>query len=365
MKDKKTTTTLNFDSKLLKFQKIVSIFEIRINSKLAQNTRYFSTSMKKFYIVGIIGLMIFFSVNTAHSQDPQFTQFYANPLYLNPAFAGSIRCPRIALNTRIQWSGISGNYRTYAASYDQHIDPIQGGVGIRFYRDEAGQATITSHNVAVMYSYLLKLSRKVSMRFGAEIGFLQRSLDTRNLTFGDMIDDRYGFVYATQEVFENNQKFMFDLGAGVLCYSDMFYGGVSFHHITQPNEGFLGNSKLPFKLTAHFGSMIPIGSKRKYSGDAFISPNVLFQLQQSFYQVNVGVYAGKGPFVGGIWYRSNDSFIALVGIQKGIFRIGYSYDITISRLTNATAGSHEVSMGFQFGCQQPRKKFRTVRCPSF
>lgn len=321
--------------------------------------------MKKIYLAGILVITGLMGLQKSYAQDPQFTQFYANPLYLNPAFAGSVRCPRVALNTRIQWSGISGNYRTYAASYDMHIDAIQGGIGIRFYRDEAGQATITSHNAALIYSYQLKLSRKVSMRFGVDVGFMQRSLDTRNLTFGDMIDDKYGFVYATQEVFDNSNKMMFDLGAGALVYSDMFYGGVAFHHITQPNEGFLGNSKIPFKFTAHFGAMIPIGSKKKYAGEAFISPNVLFQLQQSFYQVNVGVYAGKGPFVGGIWYRSNDSFIALVGIQKGIFRLGYSYDITISRLTNATAGSHEVSLGLQFGCRQPRKKFRTVKCPSF
>jgi type IX secretion system PorP/SprF family membrane protein len=322
--------------------------------------------MRKFYQVAFVLVIVSFSfIGQARAQDPQFTQFYANPLYLNPAFAGSIRCPRIALNTRIQWSGISGNYRTYAASFDMHVDPLQGGLGVRVMRDEAGQATITSHNVTFMYSYQLKLSRKVTMRFGAEVGFLQRKLDRSNLTFGDMIDDRYGFVYATQEVFDNDEKIMFDFNAGVVCYSDMFYGGVAFHHITQPNEGFLGNSKLPFKFTAHFGAMIPIGKKKKYAGEAFISPNVIFQLQQSFYQLNIGLYAGKGPFVGGIWYRNNDSFIALVGIQKGIFRIGYSYDVTISRLTNATAGSHEISLGLQFGCKQPRKKFRTVRCPSF
>lgn len=322
--------------------------------------------MKRFYQLAFL-IFTFSSilVPRAYAQDPQFTQFYANPLYLNPAFAGSVRCPRIALNTRIQWSGISGNYRTYAASYDMHIDALSGGMGIRFFRDEAGQSTITSHNVTLMYSYQLKVSRKVTMRFGAEVGMMQRALDTRQLTFGDMIDDRYGFVYATQEVFDNDEKIMFDMNAGAICYTDMFYGGVAFHHITQPNEGFLGNSKLPFKFTAHFGAMIPIGKKRKYSGEFFLSPNVLFQLQQSFYQLNIGLYASKGPFVGGIWYRNNDSFIALLGIQKGIFRIGYSYDITISRLTNATAGSHEVSLGLTFGCRQPRKKFRTVRCPSF
>lgn len=323
--------------------------------------------MGKFYARKIlVGLLICLGIaSTSYAQDPQFTQFYANPLYLNPAFAGAIRCPRVAINTRIQWPSISGNYRTYSVSYDQHVDKFQGGLGIRIMRDEAGQSTITSHNVAITYSYLIRLSRKVSMRIAAEAGFLQRSLDTRNLTFGDMIDDRYGFVYATQEVFNNDEVLVPDFNMGIVAYSDMFYGGVAFHHITQPNEGFLGTSKLPFKFTAHFGAMIPIGKKRKYSGEAFISPNILFHLQQTFYQLNIGVYAGKGPFVGGLWYRNNDSFIALVGIQKGIFRIGYSYDVTISRLTNKSGGSHEISLGLQFGCKQPRKRFRTVRCPSF
>src|SRR6185295_17434324 len=58
------------------------------------------------------------------AQDPEFTQFYANPLYLNPAFAGTARCPRICLNYRNQWPGISGTYVTYSASYDQHFDAI-------------------------------------------------------------------------------------------------------------------------------------------------------------------------------------------------------------------------------------------------
>ncbi len=322
--------------------------------------------MKHLYLVTIlIALMVSFGTQEVKAQDPHFSQFYANPLYLNPAFAGSNRCPRIALNARLQWTAISGNYQTYAASFDTHVDKLHGGVGIRFLRDAAGHGTITTHNVAAMYSYQLKISKKVSMRFGAEVAFLSRSLNRGDLTFGDMIDTRFGFIYATQEVFENDNKFMVDFAAGALIYSDMFYGGFAFHHISQPNEGFLGNSKLPFKFTTHFGAMIPLGKKSKYQGDFFISPNVLFKMQQSFYQLNFGLYAGYGALVGGIWYRNNDSFIALVGVQKGIFKIGYSYDVTVSRLTNATAGSHEISLGLQFGCKEPRKKFRTVRCPSF
>ena len=56
------------------------------------------------------------------AQDVAFSQFYANQLYLNPALAGSARCPRVTLNYRNQWPGIPSTYVTYSASYDQYVD---------------------------------------------------------------------------------------------------------------------------------------------------------------------------------------------------------------------------------------------------
>ena len=82
------------------------------------------------------------SSGDAYSQDPQFSQFYANPLYLNPAFAGSARCARFNLNYRNQWPAISGNFVTYSASYDQHLYPLQGGIGAIMYLDRAGNGTL-------------------------------------------------------------------------------------------------------------------------------------------------------------------------------------------------------------------------------
>ena len=65
-----------------------------------------------------------------NDQDPEFTQFYAAPVYLNPAFAGSARCPRVGFNYRNQWPALQKTYITYAASYDQHIDALSGGLGL-------------------------------------------------------------------------------------------------------------------------------------------------------------------------------------------------------------------------------------------
>ncbi len=70
-------------------------------------------------------LFLFFMVgvnNKVIGQDPIFTQFYSNPIYLNPAFAGSRVCPRFALNYRNEWPNISGNFITTAAAYDQKVE---------------------------------------------------------------------------------------------------------------------------------------------------------------------------------------------------------------------------------------------------
>src|SRR5258706_11853594 len=83
----------------------------------------------------------------ALAQDPEFTQFYANPLYLNPAFAGSQRCPRMCLNYRNQWPALTGTFVTESASYDQRVEPI-GGLGLLFLNDKAGEATLTTTNIS-------------------------------------------------------------------------------------------------------------------------------------------------------------------------------------------------------------------------
>lgn len=320
-----------------------------------------------------------FIVVAGNAQDPQFTQFYASPLYLNPAFAGSARCPRVILNYRNQWPAINNAFVTYAASYDQHFDGIGGGIGVQFLADRAGEGTINTTSASFMYAYQGNVSRTFSIRAALQASYVQKKIDWDKLTFGDMIDPRYGFVYQTQELQPNEAKGFADFSAGILGYSDVVYGGVAVHHLTQPDEAFIvsGGSELPMKFTAHFGAMIPLGQytyKRDKDDGVFISPNVLYQQQKTFNQINLGMYILKSPVVGGLWYRgytgsdkflNSDSFIALIGFQKGMFKAGYSYDVTISKLTNASGGSHEISVGIQFYCKPKKKRFRTISCPTF
>lgn len=310
-----------------------------------------------------------FTVTEANAQDPSFTQFYANPLYLNPAFAGTARCPRICLNYRNQWPAIAGTFVTYSASYDQHVRPLSGGIGILLTNDRAGAGTLNTLNASFMYAYQLNVSRGFALKFGVQATYSQRSLDWSKLNFGDEIDPRYGFVHKTGEVAPPNLTRGFtDFSAGFLGYGERFYFGAAVHHLTQPNQSFWagagGQSQLPMKITGHAGAVIPL-TRSRFQTPSTISPNILYQRQQAFQQLNLGVYVTRGPIVGGLWYRNRDSFIVLFGIQQNTFRIGYSYDVTLSKLTNATAGSHEVSFSLVIPCKRPGRKFRTIDCPSF
>lgn len=302
-----------------------------------------------------------------HAQDPQFTQFYANPLYLNPAFAGTARCPRVVMNYRNQWPALSGTFVTTSASFDQHVDAVSGGLGLLVMNDQAGRGTLNTTRVSGIYSYQQAISRKFSMKVGFEATYFQKSLDWSKLTFGDQIDPRKGFIYNTNDVPRGGSVGNVDFSAGVLGYSDVFFVGFAAHHLAEPNESLIvGESKLPMKLTGHAGAAIPVGMKGKYGeAQTKISPNVLYQQQAAFRQLNIGLYVDHGPITAGVWYRTRDAFIALIGFQTEKFKFGYSYDVTTSRLTTATAGSHEISMQLQFNCKPKKRRFRVVACPTF
>ncbi len=311
------------------------------------------------------GILVGFMNLEVRAQDPQFTQFYANPLYLNPAFAGSKLCPRFNLNYRNQWPSIPGQYVTYSASYDQQISALSGGIGALVYNDQAGNGTLRTTNISGIYSYTLNITREFSVRAGLQASFFQKSIDWSNLTFGDMIDERYGFIYETDETPASNEVNGADFSLGFLGYSENIFVGFAVHHLTEPNESFFSDddARLYRKYTFHAGANIAFN--KRYPKEGSISPNILYKRQGPSEQFMLGLYGQKGPFVAGLWYRNQDAFALLGGIQLERFRFGYSYDITVSQLTNEPGGSHEISVGIQLKCANRPRRFRSLSCPSF
>jgi len=326
----------------------------------------------------ITGIFLLIISITSFSQDPEFTQFYANPIYLNPALAGTHGCPRVNLNYRNQWANISGAFVTNTISYDQFVNVLQGGVAIQITNDAAGQNTLNTSTINLAYSYHLQVSRKFTLLFGAQATWNQKFLDWSKLTFGDQIDPRRGFIYQTGDLPRGNflndnspwgTKGFFDVSAGIVGFSDNFYFGFAAKHLNTPEESLIlnpdGESQLPIRYTGHIGANIEFGQGSQYSNVTSVSPNVIYTFQDGFMQLNLGTYIKYGAFTAGAYWRPRDAFILTVGIDAGTFRFGYSYDITISPLTNASGGSHELSLGLNLSCKEKPKRFRTISCPSF
>ena len=119
--------------------------------------------MKKILFLFSISLLFSFN-NEVKAQDPAFSQFFANPLYLNPAMAGTNICPRISLNHRNQWPGIGKTYVTYSASYDQYVEKLGGGLGFAIAKDVAGAGNLNTTHISAAYAYRLKINKKLSRR---------------------------------------------------------------------------------------------------------------------------------------------------------------------------------------------------------
>jgi type IX secretion system PorP/SprF family membrane protein len=310
----------------------------------------------------------------ADAQDPGFSQFYANPLYLNPALAGATVCPRLIGNFRDQWPSIGGAFVTYNASYDQYVDFMHGGVGILLTADRAGGGNLNTTAISLMYAYKFNISSHLYASTAVRVGYFQRHLAWENLTFEDMIDPQGGFVLPTSEKAPDNSSVGApDFSAGVMMgYDELFYGGIAVDHLSQPKYGFYSDTKsqLNMKFTVHAGTLINLkgasfGDDREFS----LSPNILYQQQAKFHQLNLGLYLTVDPFVGGVWFRYNfenaDAIIPMLGIHYKNLRVGYSYDFTISKLKSVTGGAHEVSASWQFPCIEKRRHIKAIKCPRF
>jgi|TARA_B110001454_G_scaffold178019_1_gene170705 type IX secretion system PorP/SprF family membrane protein len=320
-------------------------------------------------------LFLCFIINSTSvfAQDPIFTQFYSNPVYLNPAFSGTHHCPRIVSNYRNQWPNFSGDFITTSISYDQYVDALKGGFGVILMSDQIAK-TLNSNEASLSYSYHQHITRKFTVNFALQGTYIQKSVNQSNLTFGDMIHPRRGFVFSTADVIKAAPVNLFDFSAGILGYSDRFYIGFATHHLTEPkislveaiSPGSSPQSYLNRRYTAHMGTEITLGSKSVYSEEnETLSPSVLFVKQGDYQQLNVGLYYKKGNYVVGAWYRDLDSFIITLGLDTKILRMGYSYDLTTSQLGTYSGGSHEISLALKLYCAPKKKKFRTMSCPAF
>lgn len=329
-------------------------------------------------ILSFVLILVFCS--TARAQDPVFSQFYASPTLLNPAFTGSVGAPRINLQSRFQWPSFDA-YQTYAASFDTYFRSAKSGLGLFVLSDIQGEGFISTSEIKGLYSYQLNMRNDWTVRFGTELGFGQKFYDWDKYVFLDQIDPITGDVsdqsFSEEARPESLQANYFDISSGILFASKALYAGLSLRHMNRGNDGIilLNENRLsngvPLMVSLQFGTQIDLNRGNKRNSTAFISPNVLIVKQGDFGQVNAGAYISSSFVFGGAWYRYSwtnaDAAVLMVGVQSGIFKLGYSYDFTVSALqAYSNGGAHEIAVSFRFDqsdyFKSRAKKYNSIDC---
>ena len=325
------------------------------------------------------------SLSVGFSQDPVFTQFYSNALHLNPAFAGRDLSPRFHSSYRDQWPGINKAYVTYNIEYDQFSDDLHGGLGIQILHDRTGKGMLNTTQFAFCYSYQLLINQEWTMNFGIKGALVQKNLDWANAKCGDEIDPTNGFINPTNQPQGINSNYLDFSNGFVLFGKNLFLGG-AFNHLTRPNESFFYNlsndiikDKIPIRTSFHGGYKVRILKNGLFHKELFVTPEFVLDFQKNLKRFNFGTYFVDGIFDLGLWFRHTrfkdanndkiapqDALVIVAGVENKNIRIGYSYDLNLSRLVSSSIGAHEIS----FTMDLPEKKvhsskFRVVNCPQF
>ena len=328
-------------------------------------------------------ILIFCSAKLV-AQDPQFSQYYAAPLYLNPAFTGTSEDHRFVANYRNQWPNVARGFVTYAFSYDVNLNHYNSGVGFLATVDQAGTAGMRSSQLNFLYSYKWNISSKWVVSAGLNFGYAFRSIDLNRLIFGDQLQfDSDGNVPTDdQALFNLGNTQYFDFNSGVLAYNKNFWFGFSASHINTPNRSLIDQeAEVPLKTSFHGGVRIPLyGGPFKKEHISVLAPSFVYKKQGHFDQLDIGVHFLYDPIMMGVWYRgiplqqnvrdniSQDAMVVILGFQFEKIELGYSYDFTVSELGPISGGAHEVAVKYKLDMAaqvKTKRKDKFIPCPTF
>lgn len=325
---------------------------------------------------------------TALAQDPQFSQFYESPLYLNPGFTGITPQQRVVLNHRLQWPSLPQAFSTYAFSYDIFVDELLSGFGVLVTTDKMGSVDWRTTTAGLLYSYKVRLNEKLVFSPGVYFGYGQNGIDRSRLRFGDGLEfERDGQYYSVDPDQDRlGKESYFDAGSGFVFYSKTLWLGASFQHMNRPNISVLGDvSRLPMRTAIHGGARVPLSGNTPYGNTArvsYLTPSFIFRMQgKSFSQMDLGINYHVDPISIGLWYRgepwkkavnsslTQDALIFQLGLDFANFEVGYSYDFTVSQLQTTSGGAHEISLIWEFVAKpinrRVKKRVKMIPCPTF
>jgi type IX secretion system PorP/SprF family membrane protein len=342
--------------------------------------------------VSVTLVLLLAGSNIAHAQAYRFSQFYAAPLYLNPALSGLENKMYAGINHRTQQQA-NVKFHTSQASFIYPVmlkGPVNrhiGGAGITLLRDAAGIAgELVTNGVSLSYAHNLKLDfyGVNHLVLGLQGSYYQQRVETGNFTWGSQVTAG-GFNRDITPAFSRNVRANgLGVNAGLVWVFNSknmryrpdlpfsSYLGFAAANLNQPSMSFTDASDpLPIQYKIHGGANVQLS--RKFS----VQPSAMVLNQEYLTQVDVGAFmVFKHEFKSnvmqnttriqlhtGAWHRLNNAFIILLGASNGVFSTAVSYD-TNSFTPGSTASGTAFELSLSYKIQQ-RSDVKRVSTPLF
>lgn len=323
--------------------------------------------MKKSF--GCLMLLLLLFSKAEAQVDAHFTQYYAYPLWINPAFTGVIDGDlRVAGSYRRQWPGSSSALTSQGLTADVAL-PKGFGIGLTIFNQKTADGSYQYSTGYLSLSYQVQLAPYQFLSAGFQAGMLNRRIDFSKFQFGDQFNPVSGYdpTLPSNEPLANRSATSVDGSVGLLYYDGSPdkslnpFLGVSLYHPTQPDNHFLPgaeNSRIPARYSVHGGL------RMKMNRMLDIIPNVIYTRQGNASETAAGVSmdvnidAGK-DLVAGVMYRLDDAIAPNIGLHLNGLTIGFSYDITTSayKTGSSASGGYELSISFTKPRKTPDAKF--------
>jgi type IX secretion system PorP/SprF family membrane protein len=304
--------------------------------------------MRKFIFLCVLLSVLF----DAKSQDPFILNSNQSLIYLNPSFAGSNGLVRNQFSYRNQWPELLYPFVTYVNSFDAYVKPLRAGLAFSFSSDDQMNGTLKTNVYSLAYAQHLNLfDKKLKVIPSVQFGYGRKILDVNNLTFGDAVDPRYGYIWNSQQTAPQPLKTYFDLSAGLLLnYKKNLYIGTSFFHINQPDQGLLGNWRIPFRFVTHASYTFHFSEK------TLLQLFYKVEVQQKFYSHQFAMnMLIKNHVIAGLGYSSPYTPCINLGYRSNWFSIQLGYDVMVSEFAGTTTDSWEIHTSFNLRNKELRR----------
>jgi type IX secretion system PorP/SprF family membrane protein len=314
--------------------------------------------MKKFFTTLTLALTALMN-NSFAQQDPQFTQFMHNKLIYNPGYAGTSDAICSNVLYRQQWVSFPGAPRTALLSFDMPLGSLPIGVGLNVMSDQLGFDKSLFARLAVSYRKVIGAG---TLGLGIDAGILQKSFDGAWITpDGNGVQDNSipGYTSGTGTNVATNSglnKMTYDLGFGAYyTIANKFYVGLSSTHLSA--QDVKANSNIKYALARHY--YIMSGYTFDLTPEHAVTPNINIKSDGTSTQLDLNVtYMFDKTYWFGLTYRMQDAIAPMLGakfLPNKSLKVGYSYDVTTSKMRGHSSGSHEIMIGYCFNVKRTPK----------